>query len=304
MITCKTPLRVSLFGGSTDHPGFLKEMDWGLTISFPISLHTYCTIFKDVYGSNSQKQNFILNYSVREETNKIQNIKNELLKHTIEYLKLPPLNITLTSDIYSKGSGLASSSSYIISIIKAAANQKVRKIELSKVALKIERNFNECTGLQDPYGCCFSGFKIMEFDKHENVKFTILDNDIFNDFSFWLLPTKISRQSNKILQSLKFNHNKINQIRTVAVEAQKLILKKKYTEFVDLIKLGWSEKKKSSQYICSNKKLTEIDDQLEKSKDVLAHKLCGAGGGGFFLLITKKGSKPCFQETILLNPVL
>jgi len=40
MLICKTPFRVSLFGGGTDHPSWFKK-NRGYTISFTIDKYCY-----------------------------------------------------------------------------------------------------------------------------------------------------------------------------------------------------------------------------------------------------------------------
>ena len=38
----------------------------------------------------------------------------------------------------------------------------------------------------------------------------------------------------------------------------------------------------------NNNKLIQIDNRLENDKEIISHKLLGAGSGGSFLLITRK----------------
>ena len=46
MIIASCPLRISLFGGSTDNPYFVKKYGYGSVISFTSDLKTYVTIVK------------------------------------------------------------------------------------------------------------------------------------------------------------------------------------------------------------------------------------------------------------------
>ena len=52
--TC--PLRVSLFGGSTDNPYFVEKYGRGSVISFTSNLKTYVTISQDKLGYNKQER--------------------------------------------------------------------------------------------------------------------------------------------------------------------------------------------------------------------------------------------------------
>ena len=66
MIIASCPLRVSLFGGSTDNPYFVEEYGRGSVISFTSSLKTYVTITQDKFGFNREQHKYIINYSRRE----------------------------------------------------------------------------------------------------------------------------------------------------------------------------------------------------------------------------------------------
>ncbi len=50
---------------------------------------------------------------------------------------------------------------------------------------------------------------------------------------------------------------------------------------------SWKQKKETSFTITENEKIKQIDEELERNPTVLAHKLCGAGNGGFFLTFSK-----------------
>lgn len=121
MFIASCPLRISLFGGSTDNPYFVDKYGYGSVISFACDLKTYVTISQDKFGFNQNQHKYIINYSKREEVSSVGEIQNEVVRVVLEYFCMPPVQVTLTSDAYSQGSGLASSSSYIISLIKAAA---------------------------------------------------------------------------------------------------------------------------------------------------------------------------------------
>ena len=45
----------------------------------------------------------------------------------------------------------------------------------------------------------------------------------------------------------------------------------------------------------------EIDNVLENNESVIAHKLCGAGNGGFFLSFSNKNSLNIPYESVKIN---
>ena len=62
-----------------------------------------------------------------------------------------------------------------------------------------------------------------------------------------------------------------------------------YEEFLFLINQSWEQKKATSSSITENEKIITMDNTLLNNDTVIAHKLCGAGNGGFFLTFSKKG---------------
>ena len=66
MYIASCPLRVSLFGGSTDNPYFIEKYGYGSVISFACSLKTYITLHEDKLGYNVDGGKYIVNYSRRE----------------------------------------------------------------------------------------------------------------------------------------------------------------------------------------------------------------------------------------------
>ena len=104
MIISNCPLRVSLFGGSTDNPYFINKYGYGSVISFTCNLKTYITLHEDKIGYNHHQNKYIVNYSKREETQYIKDIQNDLVRFVLDYFKCLPLTVSMTSDIYSQGS--------------------------------------------------------------------------------------------------------------------------------------------------------------------------------------------------------
>ena len=56
MIISHCPLRVSLFGGSTDNPYFVEKYGYGSVISFSCNLKTYITLHEDKIGYNHNQK--------------------------------------------------------------------------------------------------------------------------------------------------------------------------------------------------------------------------------------------------------
>ena len=291
MIITSTPMRISLFGGSTDHPNFIKKYKKSIIISFTANLKTYVCLSRDKYGFNNHDHSYLINYSKREVRKNISDIKNDIVRSVFTFYKMPPCSVYLTSDIYSYGNGLASSSAYLVSLIKACeqfTNNNRNTYEISKLALELERKFNPYCGFQDPFGCAYSGLKSIKTNNDIDFDIKTYQQDIFKLYDFYLYPTGLSRQSIKILHNLSSSYKKILPLYETACRANDFLKKKDYNSFIHLIKESWNLKKNTSPLIMQNKKIKNLDSFLSQHKSIIAHKILGAGNGGFFLIITKK----------------
>lgn len=289
MIVVSCPLRVSLVGGSTDNPQFLEQYGYGSVISFPSNLRTYITVHQDIFGSNSIDHKYNIMYSKRETVDKISDIQNELVRNCFEYLQVEQINCSFNSDIYSIGSGLAASSSYLQALVKAIyvmREKNITEFEVCKTAERIERKFNPLVGQQDFYGS-MAGFKKISFHKDRDPEITYLNTTIFEQMDMYLLYTGIIRNSQQILGTLEIN--KVSPLLEDVYHLERAINNNDKDLFNSVIRNSWKNKKKTSKEICSNDVIKELDSKLLDSNKVLSHKLCGAGGGGYFLIFTNKG---------------
>ena len=286
------PLRISLFGGSTDSPYFVEKYGYGSVISFASNLKTYVTVGRDLFGVNNLDHKYRLNYSNREDVSTISEIKNEVIRVVLEYFDIDPVQINLFGDAYSQGSGLASSSSYIISLIKAASmlcDKRMSEVEICTLAYNLERKFNPYCGYQDPYGCGVGGFKRIEFYPKDRVTYDYLPSSFFDPYDIHLIFTGVTRNSKGVLKDVSCNLDKVKHLLPIVDEAYDAIVNEDHERVFNLMNDSWEQKKKTSFTITENETIQEMDYQLSSNKTVLSHKLCGAGNGGFFLTFSEKG---------------
>ena len=304
MFIASCPLRVSLFGGSTDNPSYIQKYGYGSVINFASNLKTYISLHQDKLGYNNYGRKYIINYSKREEVNAISSIANDPVRIVCEHFNVEPVTISLNSDSYSQGSGLSSSSSYIISLIKAISlfkNLELTAMEICNLAYNLELKINPFCGFQDPYGCGIGGLKRIEFHKDNKIKYEFLETDLFNYFDAFLIFTGITRNSINVLADVTKNIEKSMPLLETLEKAYSNFKNKNYEKFLDLLNLSWEQKKKTSSIIISNDTLKKMDFELTNNKTVIAHKLCGAGNGGFFLVFAKKDKLKCSFKKIKIN---
>ena len=306
MYIASCPLRVSLFGGSTDNPLFVEEYGYGSVISFACDLKTYVTISQDKFGRNKHDHKYIINYSQREEVVDIDEIQNEVVRVVLKYFDMPPVQVTLTSDAYSQGSGLASSSSYLISLIKACCMfHGIEKTEtqICYLAYILELKFNPYCGYQDPYGCGVGGFKRIEFYDINTVRYEYLPTDIFDRYDTHLVFTGVTRNSKKILKDVSQNLDRVKPLVKITDTAYTLLKENNFPQVLHQLNKSWYKKKKTSSSVASNQRIQEMDKVLEECESVVAHKLCGAGNGGFFLTFSHKDSLSVPYDCVRINVV-
>lgn len=291
MIISKCPLRVSLAGGSTDLQEFIDEYSYGSVISFPVNLYTYITLIPNI-----KSKSYKINYSSTEETTDPISIKNDIAREVIIHFNLPPVVMSFNADIPTSGSGLASSSSYMIACIKAACEFKgisMSQFEICKLALKLERKFNPLTGYQDTYGCGIGSLKRWYFYSHK-IHPEYCSSSVLNDYKMYLVPSNSKpRSSTNILKTVDIK--KSFYLLSVVNDLYRNLDNEE--NFFKYFNLGWENKKQSSSHIM-DKELAKLETNLIQNYNIKGIKLCGAGGGGYFLVITKDIIKEGKQITI------
>ena len=304
MYVASCPLRISLFGGSTDNPYFVERYGRGSVISFTSDLKTYISLHEDKVGYNMDGCKYIVNYSRREETDSIGDIENDPVRVVLNYFGCHPMSVTMKSDAYSQGSGLASSSSYIISLIKALSmyyKMSLTDIEICELAYKLELEMNPYCGYQDPYGCGIGGFKRIDFERGGIIKYDFLSQDLFKHYDMHLIFTGVTRNSKGVLKSVTDNIHKCRPLLKTADKAFDTLLKKDYDKFMDLMRQSWKQKKDTTSSITENETIRVIDKNLEENQTVVAHKLCGAGNGGFFLTFSESDTLQVPYDSVKID---
>ena len=167
MIIIRSPLRISLGGGSTDLPSYYKKKG-GFLVAAAINKYIYVNItFPFTKG-------IILKYSEYEKVTNIKDIKHKIFKQVLNDI-LPGCNqieISTIADVPG-GTGLGSSSSFTNALIKglnAYQNLSIDKYSLAKKSCEIEMDkLNQPIGKQDQYISAFGGITAFEFEKNDNV---------------------------------------------------------------------------------------------------------------------------------------
>jgi len=290
IIISKTPLRVSFVGGGTDMPYFYKRYG-GATISCAINRYVYVT----VKFHNNYQEKYRLNYSKTENTNSLNKIKNLRIKNVIKMLKIKkPLYINTFADIPAN-SGLGSSSSFTVGLIKALSklnNKNFSEKKIAEMAFKIESVItHNSVGKQDHYIAAFGGLNYIKYNKKQ-IKISPIDigkkkiNLFFNKMI--LIWTGQNRSARAVLNDQKNNIKKniyyLKKMNKHTMEFKKEILNRKLDikKLFKIISQTWEIKKKLSNLI-TNKNIEKLFTKIQKNGAQIG-KLLGAGNGGFILI--------------------
>ena len=112
MIVTQTPLRISFAGGGTDLAAYYEARE-GYVVSTAIDKFAY-VIVKERFDDD-----IYLNYMRKEIVSRVDEIRHELIREAMRMAGVDRgIEVTLLSDIPSQGSGLGSSSSFTVGLLK------------------------------------------------------------------------------------------------------------------------------------------------------------------------------------------
>jgi D-glycero-alpha-D-manno-heptose-7-phosphate kinase len=304
----RTPFRLPLGGGGTDLPSYYRKHE-GFLVTAAINKYMYININVPAVVDKIK-----INYSKVEivDVDKIGEIKHEIVRETLQYLKIDhPVEISSMADL-SAGTGMGSSSAYTVGLLRGLNALKRRFVstqELAEEACKVEIDLiGKPIGKQDQYAATFGGIISLEIDKLGNVKVTPLDfsQETVYEIEHRLLMfyTNIERDANDILgeQSQKAHESEattiasMHRIKEIGREIKQALEKDDISAFGRLMDEHWKEKKKISTKM-SNPKVDRWYD-IAKQHGALGGKLMGAGGGGFFLFCTDNGGRKKLRSAL------
>lgn len=290
MIICRTPTRISFFGGGTDYPHWYLE-NGGEVLSTTINKYSYITIR---YLPKFFDYKFRIRYFKTEETQSVEEIQHPSVRECARFLGLNQgFEIAHNSDLPA-GSGLGSSSTFTVGMlhsIYALQNYMPTKRELAMNAIHVEQKLiGEAVGSQDQVAAAWGGFNRIKFGAENTFELDpiIMEKDRLIELQNNLLLcfTGFARSAPEIasyqIKETPARHKELFEMQSLTNEALTLIRSKApIQDFGRLLDTQWKIKKS-----LTNKISNPIIDEIYRAGIVagaIGGKLLGAGGGGFML---------------------
>lgn len=285
MIIIRSPFRITLGGGGTDIPFYYSKFGGNL-ITATINKFMYINVKKLILSDD-----ICLKYSESERVNNVEKIRHNVARESLKLTGIKKaIDISSLSDIPA-GTGLGSSGSYGVALLKALHVLKKEAIspqDLAEEACQIEIDIlKKKVGKQDQYATAFGGINYLKIDRSGKVDVYPLNlplrviKKLENDLLIFF--TKIQRKSSRILSLLdkEGSFRYLDKIKAIGLESMEALKRGNTERFGQLLDLHWQTKKNLLNVVSNDK----IDRWylLAKKNGAVGGKIMGAGGGGFFL---------------------
>lgn len=304
MIICRTPFRVSFFGGGSDYPAWYRQ-NGGAVLSVAIDKYCYLTCR---YLPPFFKHRYRIVYSSIEMTREASQIKHPAVRGALQHL-----GITRGIEIHHDGdlparSGMGSSSSFAVGILHAlhALHGRIRsKEQLASEAIYLEQEvLRETVGSQDQIAAAYGGLNTTRF--HRDGTFSVQPVHIpevrLGEFKnhLMLFFTGLSRFSSDVaatfVGSLHSREEGIKRFVGMVEEAVRILSEGDLGDFGRLLDEAWGVKRSLSDSVST----PEVDEAYSAAKKAgaLGGKLLGAGGGGFMMLFAEPDRQDAVKKAL------
>lgn len=307
LVVSRTPLRVSFFGGGTDYPEYF-ERSRGAVLGMAIDKYVYVSALRLV---NILDYRYRVSYSLIETVSDVSEIIHPVVRALIRHYEMTdPMDISIMADLPAR-SGLGSSSSFtvgMINLISHIKRQPITKLDLARAGVFVERELlNENVGVQDQYHASFGGLNRFDF-QGSRVRITPVQMTApcltALTSSLFLLYSGVTRFASATLDEqmertrsgradAELSHLLALTDQAVEVlegESDEALL----NDLGEMLHDGWETKKKISSKI-SNPAIDQLYDAA-LAAGAAGGKLCGAGSGGFLLVLVPPARQSRFLE--------
>ena len=292
MIVTRTPFRLTLGGGGTDLPSFYREHG-GFIFAAAIDKYMFLNVNTPIVDDKIR-----VRYSKSEMVDRVEELQHTLAREALRHFGVTNgIEIVSIADIPS-GTGLGSSSSYLVGLLNALhalLQDQATPQKLAEEACYIELEvLKKPIGKQDQYMAAFGGFTALDITPDGTVRVTRLqlDADLLESLEHNILMffTNEMRDATGILKKQdeatrtkdQVVVRSLCEIKDIGLEISSAISRGNLRRFGELLDAHWQSKKRLSEGISN----PQIDAwyELAKQNGAIGGKISGAGGGGFLML--------------------
>jgi D-glycero-alpha-D-manno-heptose-7-phosphate kinase len=290
MIISRTPFRISLSGGGSDIPDYYRRHR-GAVVSMSITLYMYVTVNKRFDDS------IRVSYTQLEIVDHAAHLKHDLIREALRMVGIDHgIEITTIADVPG-GTGLGSSSSLTVGVLKALyayRGTQPSPIELAERACEIEIGIlKRPIGKQDQFMAALGGLRHLTFQPSGDVGTaaircgTSLRHQLVN--SLMLFYTGIERDGNRILARVsrgiatdRERRARLDRLVEITDGLSARLARNDLSVMGDTLNRGWTEKRAMATGVSAPRIDRAIAAALRAGAS--GAKLLGAGGGGFLLV--------------------
>jgi D-glycero-alpha-D-manno-heptose-7-phosphate kinase len=301
MIVTRTPFRVTLGGGGTDLPSYYRGHG-GFIFSMGLDKYMYVMINRPVMGRSIR-----LHYSQAEVVDHVSELRHELAREALRLHGIEnQFEIASIADIPA-GTGLGSSSCYLVGLLNALHHYKREYVtlqDLAEEACHIELDIlKEGIGKQDQYMAAFGGLTVMEIgmDGVVQVRQVGMSSSAIAEFvaNTHIYYTGSVRAAQEVLEDQNVAMQNITSpghlqvadslhaIKDLGYRILDAVEHEDFDRWGCLLDDHWRQKKLLSRKI-SMGAVDAIYEEVKAHHHVLGGKIIGAGGGGFLMLYCEK----------------
>jgi D-glycero-alpha-D-manno-heptose-7-phosphate kinase len=288
MIIVQTPLRLSLMGGGTDFPAFFRA-EGGCVLSAAIDKYIF-VIVKERFDDLIR-----VGYTRTEMVATAGEVQHELVREALRLTGITRgIEIATMADIPSAGSGLGSSSTVTVGLLKALYQYlgvSAGAEQLAREACHIEIEvLGKPIGVQDQYIAAYGGLRFITFERDGAVRVEPVALDAGGQARLGehllLFYTGVAREASAVLAEQQANiaarGDELRALRDLAGAARAHVEAGDFDALGALLHESWQLKKRLASKVSNG----AIDALYERARaaGALGGKITGAGGGGFLLI--------------------
>lgn len=312
-VVTRAPFRISFAGGGTDLPSFYQR-EHGAVVSSAIDKYTYVIVntgrpILQQGVDDPGRHRIRLSYSTTENVQSPDELSHPIVREALKFLELDiPMDISSMADVPA-GNGLGSSGTFSVALLHAlhlVRGDTPGPEQLADEAAHIEIDIlGRPVGKQDHYSAAYGGLNTIRFKSNGEVDVCpvasadMAKRQLFP--SLILLYTGQSRDAGQVLAEQKTNveclMDELLSIRCHAHELDGM-----FRSGFDVDILGavlhqtWMRKRKLASTISN----VHIDQWYQRAIEAgaLGGKICGAGGGGFLMLVVQPERRTTVRQAL------